>query len=59
MLAAARTAERRLHEICERFGVERVITFVDAWLDYSEARARAAIRRLPEGVISASTRPDP
>jgi N-methylhydantoinase B len=59
MLAAARTAERRLHEICERFGVERVITFVDAWLDYSEARARAAIRRLPEGVISASTRLDP
>jgi len=59
MLAAGRIAEKRLAEMCGRFGVDRVLAFIDAWFDYTERCARRAIRELPRGVIRVETRLDP
>ncbi|MFO0690643.1 MAG: hydantoinase B/oxoprolinase family protein [Myxococcota bacterium] len=59
MVAAGRIAERRLVELCQRFGGERVRRFVGDWFDYTERRARRAIRDLPAGTTRVATRLDP
>jgi N-methylhydantoinase B len=59
MVAAGRIAERRLVELCRRFGTDRVRTFVRDWFDYTERRARRAIRALPAGTTRVATRLDP
>lgn len=59
MLAAGRIAERRLVELCARFGTERIRAFIRDWFDYTERRARRAIRALPAGVTRVETRLDP
>jgi N-methylhydantoinase B len=53
-LAAHRLAERRLDELCERRGKERVERAMDELHDYSERRVRAAITRLPDGRFEAT-----
>jgi N-methylhydantoinase B len=58
-LGAARLAERRLKEFCERFGLARTREFVTEWLDYCEQMARESISRLPAGRITARTCLDP
>jgi len=58
-LGAARTAERRLEELCGRYGVEVIETFVEDWLDYSERRMVQAIRALPAALLSADGAHDP
>jgi N-methylhydantoinase B len=40
---------RRVAEIFERFGTATTLAGIEAWLDYSETRARAGIRGLPNG----------
>jgi len=52
-IGAARTAERRLKELCERYGREVIATFVEDWLDYSETRMIQAIRALPKATLEA------
>ena len=52
-LAAHRLAERRLDELCERRGQERVEAAMDELHDYSERLVRAAIARLPDGRFEA------
>lgn len=59
MLAAGRIAERRLVELCSRFGTERIRAFIRDWFDYTERRARRAIRALPAGITRVGTRLDP
>jgi N-methylhydantoinase B len=58
-LGAVRLAERRLHEFCLRFGLNKVRSFVREWLDYSERVTADAIRRLPAGEIHGHTQLDP
>jgi N-methylhydantoinase B len=58
-IGAARTAERRLVELCHRYGVEVIEAFVEDWLDYSEARMIQAIRALPRSTWHARTAHDP
>jgi len=58
-LAACRVAEEHLQELCGRFAIDRVRTFVRAWLDYSESRAREAIRELPGGALEITGGFDP
>jgi N-methylhydantoinase B len=41
---------RRVEEIFERFGTDVTLDGIEAWLDYSERRARAGISALPAGV---------
>src|SRR5438132_2006750 len=48
-IAAHHLAERRLGELCERRGRERVAAAMDELYAYSERIVRAAIARLPDG----------
>ena len=48
-LAACRVAERRIHEICARYGVETLLEAVRLDLDRAEARMRACIAAVPDG----------
>ncbi|WP_284990245.1 hydantoinase B/oxoprolinase family protein [Arthrobacter sp. efr-133-TYG-120] len=58
-VGASRIAERRIHELAEKFGVDSLVDFVDAWFDYSERLAVSAIETLPEYVLHGSTSHDP
>ena len=49
-LATNAIGVERLTECFRRFGTETMLAGIDAILDYSEARARAAIAALPDGV---------
>jgi N-methylhydantoinase B len=52
-VAANELGARRLAELASRYGVARLNAAIDALLDYSERRIRAAIRTLPRGIWSA------
>ncbi|PZQ50828.1 MAG: hydantoinase [Rhodovulum sulfidophilum] len=58
-IGSARVAERRLRELCAKYGKERIKTFVRDWLDYSENRMVAAISKLPAMTVRRSTLHDP
>ena len=53
-MAAHRLAERRVAELCERRGRERVASAMDELYAYSERIVRAAIAELPDGRYTAS-----
>jgi N-methylhydantoinase B len=53
-LAAHALAARRLDELCERRGRERVAGAMDELHDYSERIVRAAIAQLPDGRFEAT-----
>ena len=48
-LSACRVAEKRLHEICARYGVDTLLEAVRLDLDRAEARMRACIAAVPDG----------
>src|SRR5262249_61550891 len=48
-LAACRVAEKRLNEICARYGVDTLLEAVRLDLDRAEARMRASIAALRDG----------
>ena len=52
-VAGNHTGERRLLELCERYGVENVERAAARALDDSEKRMRAALRALGDGVFEA------
>ena len=58
-LGAARIAERRLKELCAKYGTETIKTFVREWFDYSERRMVQAIQALPEAEVEAEGAHDP
>jgi N-methylhydantoinase B len=47
--ASCRVAEKRILEICERYGVDQLMEAVRLDMDRAEARMRASIDRLPNG----------
>jgi N-methylhydantoinase B len=49
MVAAVSSCDRRMQEMARKFGVDTVVAGIDAVLDYAEQRARAAIRKIPDG----------
>lgn len=49
-LASCRVAERRIHEVCSRYGAATLLEAVRLDLDRSEARMCASITALPDGV---------
>jgi N-methylhydantoinase B len=53
-LAAHRLAERRIVELCERRGRERVAAAMNELFAYSERRVRAGLAELPDGRYAAS-----
>ena len=59
LLGSARVGERELLELASEIGWDRLDEFVDAWFDYSEGRMAAALERLPDGEVTATTCHDP
>jgi N-methylhydantoinase B len=53
-LAAQRLGERRVAELCDRRGRERVVAAMNELYSYSERRMRAGIAALPDGRYEAS-----
>jgi len=51
-LAAVRTGERRLQELCEKYGADKVEAFVDDFQSYAEAMARSAIEKMPAAKVT-------
>jgi N-methylhydantoinase B len=47
------TGGRRLVELCERYGNEQILSFVEEVLVYAERRTRAEIREMPNGAYTA------
>ena len=56
--ACLEVAERRLLEMCARFGTDVVTTAMQVTLDRSERLARLALGRIPHGVFEAEDRTD-
>lgn len=54
LIAGATTAARRVEALIEEHGAEQFAAGVAAYLDYTEARSRAAIAELPDGEYTAS-----
>jgi N-methylhydantoinase B len=54
-VAACRLAERRLEDIVLRYGRRVVEQAIERVFDQSEARCRAAVERLPDGVYDAES----
>lgn len=51
-IGSARVGEKRLKELCEKYGKDRIRTFVQDWLSYSEKRMEQAIHKLPAVTMS-------
>jgi N-methylhydantoinase B len=59
LVGAVRVGERRMIEMLEEYGAERLDAFARRWFDYSEQRMIDAIRRLPAGRWTLTNRHDP
>ncbi len=58
-VGAVRIAERRITELCEKYGVETIKAFVEQWQDYGRCRMTEEIKKLPKGTWMAETTFDP
>lgn len=58
-VGAARIAERRLKELCDKYGKQAMKQFIDDWFSYSNSMMRAAIEKLPKQTLRNSGRHDP
>ncbi|MHA1209753.1 MAG: hydantoinase B/oxoprolinase family protein [Candidatus Freyarchaeota archaeon] len=58
-VGAVRIGERRIIELCDKYGVDALKTFVDEWLDYSERLMIQEIKKLPKATIEHETKHDP
>jgi len=58
-IGAVRIGERRLIELCDKYGVDVVQEFCDEWQEYGKRRMIEEIRKLPKGVLKGECRHDP
>lgn len=58
-LGAARIAERRLKELCAKYGREAIKEFVQNWLNYTEEMMVQEIRKMPAGRFTKTGAHDP
>lgn len=58
-IGSARIAERRLKELCAKYGTGQIKAFVRHWFAYSEQRMVQAIRALPRVTLKNSGAHDP
>src|SRR6185437_795203 len=54
-IAAVRTGERRFLEMIGKYGRDAVLGGIEAIMDHSEARARARVSEIPDGVYEAES----
>lgn len=59
MVGAARIGEREIQALADDIGWDRLGAFTEDWFDYSERRMISAIRALPSGSASWTSRHDP
>jgi N-methylhydantoinase B len=52
-IGACQVGERRLHEIVQKYGIDKVTELTEELLDYSERLMRAELRRMPSGTFHA------
>jgi N-methylhydantoinase B len=52
-LSACHTAEMRVHELLDKYGIELTNACIDSLFDYVEAKVRAEIEKVPDGTYSA------
>lgn len=53
MIAAVRTGAKRFRELIDKYGLNTVLDAIREILDQGERLARAAVRRIPDGVYTA------
>lgn len=58
-IGSARVAERRLKELCAKYGKETIRAFITDWLDYSEELMVKALEAMPRTRLSNVGRHDP
>ena len=58
-VGSCRTAEKRLKELVNKYGVETIKHFIAEWMAYGERRAKAAIKELPAGTWQYENKHDP
>jgi N-methylhydantoinase B len=58
-IGSARIAERRLKELCAKYGKETIRSFIRNWLNYSEELMVNALRSMPRTHLSNTGRHDP
>ena len=51
-IAATKTGEQRLQDICRKYGPDTLAEHTEALLDYSERMTRTVLQSLPDGVYS-------
>ncbi|MBB6123686.1 hydantoinase B/oxoprolinase family protein [Sphingobium subterraneum] len=59
MIGAARIGERELIELAREHGWDKLHMFERQWFDYSETRMAEAIRAMPSGKVTGTSRHDP
>jgi len=59
MIGAARIGEAALQELCHRYGIETIKSFIEEWFDYSERKMTDAIGKLTAGTVTGHGRADP
>lgn len=55
LIGASKVGARRLEEVLERYGDEKISTFISDLLNYSESRMRQAIDNIPEATYRGET----
>jgi N-methylhydantoinase B len=58
-VGSVRIAEKRLIEMCDKYGVETLLAFVDQWQEYGKERMLAEIKKLPKGEWKGEVTHDP
>lgn len=58
-LGAARVGEREILALGREVGWDRLDEYASQWFDYSEQRMRTAIKAMPRGKVTRSSRHDP
>jgi N-methylhydantoinase B len=58
-IGSLRIAETRIIEMCDKYGIDTLRTFVDQWEEYGKERMIAEIRKLPKGEWEGEVTHDP
>ncbi|GGC45236.1 hydantoinase B/oxoprolinase family protein [Chelatococcus reniformis] len=58
-IGSARIGERRLKELCAKYGTATIKSFIEHWMHYAEQRMAAAIQALPAATLTNTGNHDP
>ena len=58
-VGSVRIAEKRLIEMCDKYGVDTLLDFEEQWQEYGRERMKAEIQKLPKGQWQGEVTHDP